>query len=71
MSEKIPAHKIKYADADIKKPLTEHEIDQQSSEYIARLRKEAGVEIMDEKSKPEDPGPVPMDAPRAPIQKPG
>jgi len=40
LSEKIPAHKIKYADADtdIKKPLTQHDIDQQSSEYIARLR---------------------------------
>ena len=73
MSEKIPAHKIKYADADtdIKTPLTQHEIDQQSSEYIARVRKEAGVDILDEKLKPEDPGPAPMVAPRAPIRKPG
>ena len=73
LSEKTPAHKINYADAvaDIKQTLTLHEIDQQSSEYIARLRKEAGVDILDEKLKPEDQGPAPMVAPRAPIRKPG
>ena len=54
--ENIPAHKIKYADAlaDIKTTLTLHEIDQQSPDYTARLRREAGVEILDETLKPEE-----------------
>jgi parvulin-like peptidyl-prolyl isomerase len=54
--EKIPAHKIKYADAvaDIKATLAQHEIDQQSPEYLARLRREAGVEILDEALKPQE-----------------
>jgi peptidyl-prolyl cis-trans isomerase C len=54
--EKIPAHKIKYADAveDIKKTLVLHEIDQQSPDYLARLRKETGVEILDETLKPQE-----------------
>jgi hypothetical protein len=43
--------------ADIKKTLAQHEIDQQSPDYLARLRKEAGVEILDETLKPqENPG---------------
>ena len=54
--EKIPAHKIKYADAlaDIKTTLTLHEIDQQSPDYTARLRRDAGVEILDETLKPQE-----------------
>jgi peptidyl-prolyl cis-trans isomerase C len=54
--EKIPAHKIKYADAaaEIKKTLTQHEIELQSPDYIARLRREAGVEIPDERLKPQE-----------------
>jgi peptidyl-prolyl cis-trans isomerase C len=54
--EKIPAHKIKYADAvaDIKTTLAQHEIDQQSPDYLARLRREAGVEILDETLKPQE-----------------
>ena len=72
-SEKTPAHKIEYASVatDIKNGLAEEAIQQQSPEYVTRLRKEAGVEILDEKLKPEDPGPAPMVAPRAPIRKPG
>ena len=56
LSEKIPAHKIKYADAaaEIKKSLTQHAIEEQFPDYIARLRQEAGVEILDEKLKPQE-----------------
>jgi peptidyl-prolyl cis-trans isomerase C len=54
--EKIPAHKIKYADAveDIKKTLVQHEIELQSPEYTARLRRETKVEILDEALKPQE-----------------
>lgn len=73
LSEKIPAHKVKFADAasDIKNGLTKQEIDRLSPEYIAGLRKEAGVEILDEKLKPEEPGLVPIVAPDASTEKPG
>jgi peptidyl-prolyl cis-trans isomerase C len=73
LSEKIPAHKVEYAAAaaDIKNALAQEAIQQQSPDYIARLRKEAGVEILDEKLKPQGPGPAPIVAPRAPTKKPG
>lgn len=55
--EKIPAHKLKYAEAaaEIKKSLTQHAIGEQFPEYVARLRQDAGVEILDDKLKPQDP----------------
>jgi peptidyl-prolyl cis-trans isomerase C len=73
LSEKIPAHKVKFADAapDIKNGLTKQEIDRLSPEYIAGLRKEAGVEILDEKLKPEESGQVPIVAPEASTEQPG
>jgi peptidyl-prolyl cis-trans isomerase C len=54
--EKIPAHKIQYAAAaaEIKKGLTQHAIEQQFPGYVAQLREEAKVEILDEKLKRED-----------------
>ncbi len=54
--EKIPAHKVKYAEAapEIKKTLTQHAIEEQFPDYVARLRQEAGVEILDENLKPKE-----------------
>ena len=53
VSEKIPAHKIEFANAasDIRNMLTKEAIGQQFPAYIARLRTEAGVEILDEQLK--------------------
>ena len=73
LREKIPAHKITYAGAaaDIKNDLALQAIEQQSPDYVAKLRKEAGVEILDEKLKPEAEGPPPVVAPDAPTKRPG
>jgi peptidyl-prolyl cis-trans isomerase C len=53
LSEKIPAQKVDYAKAaaDIKEGLTSQAMQKQYPEYIKNLRKEAGVEILDEKLK--------------------
>jgi peptidyl-prolyl cis-trans isomerase C len=71
LSEKIPAHKIKYADVadDIKNALAQQAIGQQSPDYIASLREEAGVEILDERLKPKESGVVPMVPPNASTEK--
>jgi peptidyl-prolyl cis-trans isomerase C len=70
--EKIPAHKVKFADAlsDIKDALAQQAIEQQFPAYIASLRKEAGVEILDEQLKPKEPGLEAIVAPEASNQKP-
>jgi parvulin-like peptidyl-prolyl isomerase len=54
LNERIPAHQIKFADAagDIKAALIAQAIQQQFPDYIANLRKEAGVEILDAKLRP-------------------
>jgi peptidyl-prolyl cis-trans isomerase C len=54
LNEKIPAHQVKFADAaaDIKTALTEQAIQKQFPDYIAKLQKEAGVEILDVKLRP-------------------
>jgi peptidyl-prolyl cis-trans isomerase C len=54
--EKIPAYKMKYADAaaDIKRNLIQKAIGEQFPDCIAQLREEAGVEILDEKLKPQN-----------------
>jgi parvulin-like peptidyl-prolyl isomerase len=72
LSEKIPAHKVKFADAasDIKDGLAQQTIEQQFPDYIATLRKEAGVEILDERLKPKEPGLAPIVAPEASTKKP-
>jgi peptidyl-prolyl cis-trans isomerase C len=53
LSEKIPAEKIAFAKAlsDIKDGLTQQALQKQFPDYIAKLKKEAGVEILDEKLK--------------------
>ncbi len=51
--EKIPANKIELAKVseDIKDYLTQQSLQQKAPEYLAKLRKAAGVEILDEKLK--------------------
>src|ERR1035441_7982101 len=51
--EKIPAKKIEYAKAltNIKDGLTQQALQKQFPDYIAKLKKDAGVEILDEKLK--------------------
>jgi parvulin-like peptidyl-prolyl isomerase len=72
VSEKIPAHKVEFADtvSDIKDGLAQQAIEQQFPAYIASLRKEAGVEILDERLKPKEPGLAPIVAPEASTKKP-
>jgi len=55
--QKIPARKLKYADAaaDIKNGLTQAAIEEQFPAYIARLRDAADVEILEEQLQPQDP----------------
>ena len=73
LSEKIPARKIEFdkAAADIKEFLTQQSMQKQFPDYLAKLKNEAGVEILDEKLKAQElPGaPGPSAAPPAP--KPG
>jgi peptidyl-prolyl cis-trans isomerase C len=56
LSEKIPARKVEFAKAesDIKEGLTQQALQKQFPEYIAKLKKEAGVEILDEKLKQQE-----------------
>jgi len=53
LNEKIPAKKVDYDKAanDIKEGLTQQALQKQFPDYIAKLKKEAGVEIIDEKLK--------------------
>src|ERR1035441_4448631 len=53
LSEKIPARKVEFAKAesDIKEGLTQQAVQKQFPDYIAKLKKDAGVEILDEKLK--------------------
>jgi peptidyl-prolyl cis-trans isomerase C len=71
--EKIPAHKIDFATAapDIKNELAQQVIQQQFPDYIERLRKEAGVEILDEDLKPKTLEAPPEGMPTAPTRRPG
>ena len=56
LSEKIPARKVEFAKAkaDIKEGMTQQALQKQFPEYIAKLKKEAGVEILDEKLKSQE-----------------
>jgi parvulin-like peptidyl-prolyl isomerase len=72
--EKLPAHKLKLADAmaDIKSALTQRAIQEQFSEYIGRLREEAGVDILNENLKSDatpDVQPNPAPPPPGPQNK--
>ncbi len=78
LTDTIPARKTPYADAadDIKDALAQQAIDGQFQDYIARLRAEAGVEILDEKLRPPDfnamqPIPEPPPRARTPSKRPG
>jgi peptidyl-prolyl cis-trans isomerase C len=63
LSEKIPARKVTYEKAapNIKDGLTQQELRKQAPEYLAKLKTEAKVEILDEKLKavelPDETGP--------------
>jgi peptidyl-prolyl cis-trans isomerase C len=54
LSEKTPARKVEFAKAlpDIKDGLSQQAMQKQFPDYIAKLKKDAGVEILDEKLKP-------------------
>ena len=56
LSEKIPAKKVDYAKAaaNIKDGLTQQAMQKQFPDYIAKLKKDAGVEILDEKLKAQE-----------------
>jgi parvulin-like peptidyl-prolyl isomerase len=65
LSEKIPAQKdelAKVAD-DLKEQLKQRAIQEQLKEYVPRIIKEAGVEVLDERLKPKDqtPAPIPLE----------
>jgi peptidyl-prolyl cis-trans isomerase C len=53
LSEKIPARKVAYDKAanDIKEGLTQQELQKKFPDFVAKLKKDAGVEILDEKLK--------------------
>jgi peptidyl-prolyl cis-trans isomerase C len=53
LNEKIPAKKVEYGKAatDIKDGLTQQALQKQFPDFVAKLKKEAGVEIIDEKLK--------------------
>ena len=76
LSEKIPAQKVEFAEAaaDLKEGLAQQAMQKELPDYIQKLRKEAGVEILDEKLRPTEtsamPG-LPGDQPPAqPVKKP-
>jgi parvulin-like peptidyl-prolyl isomerase len=58
LSEKIPAEKVELAKAatDIKEGLMQQALQKEFPDYIEKLKKQAGVEILDEKLKPKDTG---------------
>jgi peptidyl-prolyl cis-trans isomerase C len=53
LSEKIPAKKVEFDKAlpDIKEGLTQQDLQKQFPDYVAKLKKDANVEILDEKLK--------------------
>ena len=53
LNEKIPAHKVEFdkASTDIKDGLTQQALQKEFPAYLAKLKTEAGVEILDEKLK--------------------
>jgi peptidyl-prolyl cis-trans isomerase C len=70
LSEKIPARKVEYAKAaaDIKEGLTQQELQKQFPDYIAKLKKDAGLEILDEKLKAKEPADSPTSASPLPVK---
>jgi peptidyl-prolyl cis-trans isomerase C len=56
LSEKIPARKVPLAEVakEVKEGLTQQEVQKQMPEYFEKLKKEANVEVLDEKLKVRD-----------------
>ncbi len=56
--EKNPAHKVEYSKAqqDIKDGLSQQAMQKQFPDYMAKLKKDADVEVLDTKLKPVDTG---------------
>jgi peptidyl-prolyl cis-trans isomerase C len=69
--EKIPAHKIELAKVaeEIKDNLAQQALLKQLPDYVAKLRAEAGVEILDEKLKAMEPPASPEAPPARPVTK--
>ena len=70
LSEKIPAHKVEFEKVvdKLKEGLKQQELQKQLPDYIAKLKKDAAVEIVDAKLKAIDPeagGPIRTDKPDA------
>jgi len=59
--EKIPAQKVEFdkAVADLKDGLAQQAMQKALPDYLQKLRKEAGVEILDEKLKPTETSDMP------------
>ena len=73
LNEKIPARKVEYDKAanDLKEGLTQQALQKQFPDYVAKLKTEANVEILDEKLKAQQlPDPSGMPAGHPPV-KPG
>ena len=71
LSEKIPAKKVEFEKAlpDIKDGLTQQELQKQFPDYIAKLKTEANVEILDEKLKAQElPAATALPASRPPVK---
>ena len=61
LSEKMPAKKVAFTEAlpDLKDGLVQQAMQKALPDYLQKLRKEAGVEILDEKLKPVETGDAP------------
>ena len=71
LSEKIPAKKVEFEKAlpDIKDGLTQQELQKQFPDYIAKLKTESNVEILDEKLKAQElPTATALPASRPPVK---
>jgi peptidyl-prolyl cis-trans isomerase C len=73
VNEKIPARKEEYATvaANIKDDLARQAMQKELPGYIQKLKKEADVEILDEKLKLAEPSEVPATTPASPLGPPG
>jgi parvulin-like peptidyl-prolyl isomerase len=69
--EKTPAHKVEFskADADIKEGLSQQAMQKQFPEYMAKLKKEADVEVLDDKLKSVETTATPSSSPGKSVPK--
>jgi peptidyl-prolyl cis-trans isomerase C len=70
LNEKIPAKKVEFEKAlpDIKEGLTQQELQKQFPDYLAKLKTEANVEILDEKLKAQELSAPPQPAGQPPVK---